>query len=231
MPPVVGPTASAVAARDGPAKPALRGWSHALALVGSVAATAALALRTREDAPRLLSMLVYGLSMIDLFAVSALYHLGRWEGRRRAIVRALDHANIFILIAGTYTPICVNVLSGWLRPTVLALIWALAIIGVAASVLTPSMPRRATVALYLGMGWAALIPAPRLAQALPGPAVALLLGGGLLYTAGAVVYARKWPDPAPRIFGFHEVFHLLVIAGSAAFLAAVWFWVLPFPRP
>jgi hemolysin III len=192
--------------------------------------TVALVLRSHDDLPRLLSMLVYGLSMIELYAVSAVYHLGAWQGRRRQIVRALDHANIFILIAGTYTPICVNVLSGWLRPTVLVLIWALAAVGVTLSVLAVAMPRWATTGLYLVMGWVAIIPAPSLVRDLPASAVALLVSGGLLYSAGAVIYALKRPNPLPRFFGFHEVFHLFVIAGSIAFLAAIWIWVMPFPR-
>lgn len=176
-------------------------------------------------------MLAYGLSMIELYAVSAVYHLRAWQGRGRGIVRALDHANIFILIAGTYTPFCVNVLSGWLGPTVLVLIWTLAAVGVMCSVLTLAMPRWATVALYLGMGWVAVVPSPSLVRVLPLTAVGLLVGGGLLYTTGAIIYARRWPDPLPSVFGFHELFHLFVVAGSAAFLATIWIWVVPFPRP
>jgi len=212
-------------------KPLLRGWSHALALVAAVAGTLGLALRSQDDLPRLLSMLAYGLSMIELYAVSAVYHLAWWQGRRGSVVRALDHANIFVLIAGTYTPFCVNVLSGWLRPALLLLIWTLAAIGLAFSVFTPAKPRWARVSLYLGMGWVAIVPAPRLVDLLPPPAVALLVVGGLLYTAGAVVYARRRPDPFPSVFGFHELFHLFVIAGSTAFFAAIWIWVMPFPRP
>ena len=122
-------------------------------------------------------------------------------------------------------------LSGWLRPAVLMLIWSLAAIGVTFSVLTLSMPRWATVALYLVMGWVAVVPAPSLVRLLPPPAVALLIAGGLLYTAGAIVYARRRPDPFPSIFGFHELFHLFVVAASTAFFAAIWVWVMPFPRP
>lgn len=213
-----------------PSRPLLRGWSHALALAGAVASTVALMDRSREDPPRMFSMLVYGLSMLSLYAVSAAYHLGLWQGRRR-LLRALDHANIFVVIAGTYTPICFNVLSGWLRPAVLVLVWTLAVLGAASSASTLALPRRATAGLYLGMGWVAIVPAPALLVVLPGPAIALLIVGGLLYSAGAVVYARRRPDPLPDIFGFHEVFHLLVVSASAAFLAVVWIWVLPFPRP
>jgi hemolysin III len=184
-----------------------------------------------EDPPRLLSMLVYGLSTIVLFATSAAYHIGPWHGRRYAVLRALDHANIFVVIAGTYTPFCVNVLSGWLGPTILVVIWALAAAGVTLSVTTLRLPRWATVALYVGMGWVAVVPAPSVVGLLPLAAVGTLVGGGLLYTAGAIIYARRRPDPLPTVFGFHELFHIFVIAGNAAFLAVIWIWVVPFPRP
>ncbi len=101
------------------AEPLLRGWFHAIAAVGSVSSTIGLLLQTLDDPIRLVSLLVFGLSMIELYTVSAIYHVGWWKGRRRTVLRALDHANIFVLIAGTYTPICVNVLSGWLRVAML----------------------------------------------------------------------------------------------------------------
>ncbi len=175
-------------------------------------------------------MLVYGLSMAAMFAVSATYHLGHWRPDRRRVLRALDHASIFVLIAGTYTPVAFYVLTGSERPAVLAAIWILAAAGVALSGRTLRLPRWATAALYVGMGWAALAPAPSVVRALPLPASATLALGGLCYTVGALVYARRWPDPLPRVFGFHEVFHLLVIGGAAAFAAAIWLWVAPFPR-
>ena len=212
------------------ARPLLRGWSHALALIASVPVTIALGVQSRDDAPRLISMLAYGLSMVGLYAISSVYHLGKWRGPRRQVVRALDHASIFVVIAGTYTPVCVNVLSGWMRPAVLLAIWSLAAVGVGCSVLTLSLPRWVTAGLYLAMGWVAVVPAPSLIRLLPLTAIACFLLGGLLYTVGAVVYSRRRPDPLPRVFGFHEVFHLLVIAGSMAFLASIWIWVIPFPR-
>ena len=211
-------------------KPLLRGWSHALATVATVVSTVALSLRSHDDLPRLASVLVYGASMIWLYAASAIYHIGSWRGRRRAVLRTLDHANIFIVIAGTYTPICVNVLSGWLRPTMLLLIWTLAATGAILSMVTVRLPRWVTVVVYLSMGWIALVPAPSLVRLLPTPAIVTLIGGGVLYTAGAVIYALRRPNPFPRVFGFHELFHLFVIGGSTAFLAAIWTWVMPFPR-
>lgn len=213
-----------------PAKPILRGWSHAVAAGAAVGATLILGAQTRDDSLRFISVLVYGVSLVLLFATSALYHVGSWSGRWRTILRAVDHANIFLVIAGTYTPICVIVLSGWLRSTVLGAVWAAAGLGIFFTVATLRLPRWLMASLYVATGWIALFPGPQLIALLPVPALVLLVAGGLLYTLGAVVYARRWPDPAPRVFGYHEVFHTFVIAGSLAFFLVIWVWVVPFPR-
>ena len=175
-------------------------------------------------------MLAFGLSMVEMYTVSAIYHIGRWQGRARTVLRSLDHANIFVLIAGTYTPICVNVLTGWWRITMLVVVWGMAAIGAAGSVFTLRFPRWLSTGLYIAMGWVSLFSAPALARLLPRPALGLLLGGGVLYTVGAVTYATRKPNPFPRVFGYHEIFHLFVIAGGASFLVAIWRWVVPFPR-
>ncbi|HZR98889.1 MAG TPA: hemolysin III family protein [Chloroflexota bacterium] len=224
------PPADPPTADPAPARPLLRGWSHAIAALGAIPALAALLWQALPDPPRAVSLLVYGVSMIQLLTVSASYHLHAWRPPVRAVLRALDHASIFLLIAGTYTPIAVNVLAGWERVAVLATVWALAAVGVACSLFTPRLPRWARTGLYLALGWVALLPAPSLVRALPALAVAGLLAGGLFYTAGALVYARRWPDPLPRVFGFHEVFHLLVLAGAATFAATIWIWIVPYPR-
>ncbi len=211
-------------------KPLLRGWFHAVAAVGAVVLTVLLCWQSRGDMPRLISMLVFGLSLLELYTVSATYHIGRWPERTRRVLRSFDHANIFVLIAGTYTPLCFNILDGWLRITILSIIWFLAVLGVAFSVLTLRMPRRVVASLYIGMGWVVVLALPAFLAVLPWSAVATLVLGGLLYTIGAVIYARRWPNPFPRILGFHEIFHLFVIAGSVAFAAGIWIWALPFPR-
>lgn len=211
-------------------KPLLRGWFHAAAAVGAVALTVILCWLSRGDIPRLISMLIFGLSMVELYTVSATYHIGRWPERTRRVLRSVDHANIFVLIAGTYTPLCFNILDGWLRITILSVIWFLAVLGIAFSVLTLRLPRWVGASLYIGMGWVALLAIPGFLAVLPWTAVSTLVLGGLLYTIGAVVYARRWPNPFPRILGFHEIFHLFVIAGSIAFAACIWIWALPFPR-
>jgi len=213
-----------------PLKPLLRGWFHALAAVAAVVVTVILCWQSRADPPRLLSLAVFGLSMIELYTVSAVYHIGRWPATTQRRLRALDHANIFVLIAGTYTPLCFNVLSGWLRPALLVTIWLLAASGMALATFTLHAPRWLTAALYVGMGWVAVLALPAFLAALSWSAVLVLVLGGLLYTAGAVVYASRRPNPFPRVLGFHEVFHLFVIAGGLAFTLAIWIWALPFPR-
>lgn len=215
---------------DIPVKPLLRGWSHTLAALASLLLTIVLCWRSHDDVPRLISLLIFGLSMLELYTISAIYHVGRWDGRSRRILRAIDHANIFVMIAGTYTPLCFNLLSGWLRPALLVVIWMLAALGAGLAVFTLHLPRWTTTALYIGMGWVVVLALPAFLAVIPWYGVAMLLLGGVLYTIGALIYARKYPDPFPRVFGFHEIFHLFVIAGSVAFASCIWFWALTIPR-
>jgi hemolysin III len=211
-------------------KPLLRGWLHVGAAVGSLFFTAVLVAVTWDDTPRMLTMLIFGLSMVELYAVSAVYHIGDWRPRVHRVLRSLDHANIFILIAGTYTPLCFNVLSGWVRPTVLALVWSIGAVGIFLAVFRPRLSRWAGTGLYIAMGWTAVTALPALIDALPPEPLWLLLLGGIFYTIGAVIYALKRPNPFPRVLGFHEIFHLFVIAGSIAMAAVIWIWVVPYPR-
>ena len=215
---------------DQPTKPLLRGWFHPFAALASLVATAILLYQTRHDLPRLVSLLIFGTSMVLLFAVSSVYHIGNWSPRVRAVLRAFDHSNIYLLIAGTYTPICVNVLSGWMRVFVLALVWTVAVAGISTSWLSTKLPKWATSGIYIAMGWIVLIPMPALLERLPASAIATLALGGGFYTIGGVVYALKRPNPVPHIFGYHEIFHLCVVAGSVFCAAMVWIWVVPFPR-
>src|SRR5713226_3153038 len=211
-------------------KPLLRGWFHAVAAACAVALTVVLCWLSWGDIPKLISMLIFGLSMIELYTISAIYHIGTWSEPRRRLLRAIDHANIFVLIAGTYTPLCFNILTGWVRVTILIVIWTLALVGIASSIFTLKLPRWTNAALYAGMGWVVILAIPAFLAVLPWIAVATLFLGGVLYTIGAVIYARKKPDPFPKVWGYHEVFHLFVILGSVAFATCVWIWALPFPR-
>lgn len=209
-------------------KPLLRGWIHAVATVAAIPLLIGLVARTAHDPARMVSMLVYGLGTIQLYAVSAVYHLGSWRGRWRARLRALDHANIFLMIAATYTPIGFTVLSGPLRVAVLLLIWALALTGMALTVSLLRRSRWLQTALYTGMGSIGVLLVGDLLNVLPLPAVGLIVAGGVLYISGAVVYALRWPDPIPHVFGFHEIFHVLVFGAGAAFATTIWVWVVPF---
>ncbi|PDW01332.1 PAQR family membrane homeostasis protein TrhA [Candidatus Chloroploca asiatica] len=209
-------------------KPLLRGWSHAVGAVAALIATVILLIQTFGDYPRFFALLVFGLSMILLYAVSAIYHLGNWPERQRIFWRTFDHANIFVFIAGAYTPIAVILLDGTMRIALLVVIWSLALVGAAASFFTLRMPRWGLILLYIGMGWISLILLPQMVQAISFQPVLLLIAGGLMYTIGALIYAFRWPNPLPRIFGFHEIFHLLVIAGTVAIATTIWIWVVPF---
>lgn len=209
-------------------KPLLRGWSHAVASVAAIPLAIGLAMRSAHDPARMASLLVYGVGAIQLYAVSAVYHLGSWKGRSRRILLALDHTNIFFMIAATYTPISVIVLAGPLRLIVLIVIWLQAALGALLTVLLLTTSRWKKTILYMSMGIIGLILLGNLLGKLPPAAISLLIAGSALYIFGGVVFALRRPDPMPRIFGYHEIFHALVICAGAAFAALIWFWVVPF---
>jgi hemolysin III len=168
------------------------------------------------DSPRgYVSAAIFATSLILLYTTSATYHLAPWPARARRIVMRFDHSMIFILIAGTYTPFCLIVVGDAWGIPMLSVVWTLAGLGGLLKTFWPDSPRWLGVALYLALGWIGIIAAWPLVTNLDPAGVALLAAGGLLYTIGSIVYARRWPDPFPRIFGYHEVFHAFVVAGSA----------------
>lgn len=201
-------------------KPRLRGVSHQYAFLVALAAGAALVVLARGGEARVVAG-VYALSLSAMFGASALYHRIDWSPRPAAWLRRLDHSMIFVLVAGTYTPFAVLVLAPALGWTVLAVVWGGALVGIVISLLWIDAPRWLTALLYVALGWVSIVVMPQLWDRAGVLAVALMATGGLLYTAGAVVYARRRPDPAPRVFGYHEVFHVLVIAAAAVHFAAV----------
>ena len=170
---------------------------------------------------------VYVVGTLTMFGVSSLYHCLRWRDRGRAIMRRLDHSAIFLAIAGAYTPIMAVALDGWQKVVVLCAAWGGAIVGMALEWLPLKVPRWLFTAIYVIVGWSAAVAFPQLYRNLGGVGFSLVLGGGLLYTLGAVVYALKRPDPWPAVFGFHEVFHLFTLAGAGCHLAAIAFYVVP----
>lgn len=206
--------------------PRLRGVSHAGAFVLAVVA-AVVIVRLAPAGEATAAAAIYGIALASLFGGSALYH--RWPGpaRFKPVLQRIDHSTIFVFIAATYTPIAVIVLHGVLVYVILAVAWVGAAAGVAFSLGWINAPRTVHAASYLVLGWLALIAVPQLLGELGVTPLVLLGAGGLLYSIGAVIYARQRPDPWPRTFGFHEIFHVLVIAAAAAQYAAVVGWVLP----
>jgi len=170
---------------------------------------------------------IFASSMILLYGTSATYHIITWGRRMRSLLKRLDHSMIFVLIAGTYTPFCLLVSNQAWGITLLATIWGVAAAGIVMKMAWPWAPRWLSVLIYASAGWMAAIAGVQIASWLGLLPLSLLAAGGILYTAGGFVYALRRPDPAPRIFGYHEVFHLLVIAGSAFHYATVAIYVLP----
>jgi hemolysin III len=206
--------------------PLLRGVSHAYAFwLALIAAAVLVALAPTWEAR--VASAVYGTGLCALFAASGLYHRWRWDPRWRPLLRRIDHSTIFVFIATSYVPIALLVLPGDLRIVVLVTVAAGALAGVVLTVAWISAPRWLTAAVYLALGWVSVITLPDLVERLDAAPMALIVAGGLLYSAGAVVYATRRPDPWPRTFGFHEVFHALVIAAAAAHFAAMAGWVVP----
>lgn len=201
-------------------KPRMRGWLHQgfaplMLLAGLVLVV--LAPRTAQRA----ACAAYLLSAVLLFTNSAFYHRGRWSPRAFGVFRRVDHANIFVFIAGSYTPLAVAMLHGRSLRVLLGLVWGCALLGVLFRVFWIQAPRWLYVALYVAMGWAAV---GWLGQfwRVGGPAVVLLIAaGGVVYTAGALVYALKRPDPWPETFGFHEVFHSCTVVAAVCHYVAI----------
>jgi hemolysin III len=195
-------------------RPVLRGWLHLVTF--PLAALAGALLTVLAPSGQLRSAVaVFGVSSALLFGVSALYHRGHWGPRAAAVLKRLDHANIFLIIAGTYTPFAVVLLPPGPAQTLLWIVWSGAVAGVAFRVCWVGAPRWLYVPVYVALGWVAVAYLPWFADA--GPAVlALIVAGGLLYTAGGVVYGLRRPDPNPRWFGFHEVFHALTVVAFGA---------------
>jgi hemolysin III len=210
----------------GPVKPRLRGVSHAYAFFVSVGCGVALILAASDGRARLAAT-IYALAVSALLGTSALYHTVTWRPRARRWMRRLDHSMIFVLIAGTYTPVALLALKGSLASTILIVVWAGALGGVVFKLIWIDAPKWLFAAVYIALGWVAASVFGELPAAIGWLGVAGLAAGGLLYTIGAIVYASGRPNPSPRVFGYHEVFHALVIAAAALHYAVIAFAVLP----
>jgi len=209
-----------------PVKPRLRGVSHEYAFFVSLGCGAALILAA-SDAKARLAASIYAGAVSALLGTSALYHRVTWRPRARRWMRRLDHSMIFVLIAGTYTPVALLALKGSLADTILIVVWAGAIGGIVFKLVWIDAPKWVIALVYLALGWVSAAIVGELPAAIGWLGVAGLAGGGLLYMIGAVVYASGWPNPSPKVFGYHEVFHALVLAAAALHYAVIAFAVLP----
>jgi hemolysin III len=182
---------------------------------------------TANGASARVSTVIYAAGICTMLGVSTLYHRVPWGHRARSVMSRLDHTTIFVGIAATYTPVGVLALDSWYRLAVLSLVWVGAVVGALLVWLRPQASRILSAAVYAVVGWAALVAIPQLFHGLGAVGFGLILGGGVAYTLGAVVYALRWPDPWPRVFGFHEVFHACTLVGVGTHLAAIGLVVVP----
>ena len=206
--------------------PRLRGVTHAYAFWLALVAAGALIVLTPAGAPRVAAA-IYGAGLCAVFGGSGLYHRWRWHPRWRPLLRRIDHSTIYVFIAACYTPVGMLVLSGATRWLVLITVWAGALLGVAFSVAWISAPRALSSATYIALGWVAVMAFPQLLSELPATPLVLIGTGGVLYTIGAIVFALGRPNPWPRVFGFHEIFHVFVILAAIAHFIAIAGWIVP----
>jgi hemolysin III len=208
-------------------KPRLRGVSHEWAFFVSLVLGAGLIVAAKTPKATL-AVAVYAVSLSALLGTSALYHRVNWKRPEvRRWMRRLDHSMIFFLIAGTYTPFALLVLNGPLADAILVVVWGGALIGAIVEMVWIEHPKWVAALVYMSLGWVAAVAFPGMWQEMGVAGTLLVAVGGLLYTVGAVVYATQRPNPNPRVFGYHEIFHALVIAAAAAHFAAIAFFALP----
>jgi hemolysin III len=204
--------------------------THGAGVLFGIVALVVLLVLSEGEPWRTVAFSVYGGSMIALYLASSVMHGAKVGERWLRRLRLLDHAAIFLLIAGTYTPVALVLLRveapgwGW---SLFGVAWGFALLGVVFKLFWLEAPRWLSTVLYVGMGWMAAVAIVPLLQALPWTGIGWLLGGGLAYSLGAVVYATKWPNPWPRRFGYHEIWHLFVLAGSAFHFVLMLHYVLP----
>jgi hemolysin III len=208
-----------------PARPRWRGRIHQVAFFVSIPAGLALVALADGWIARVAAG-VYALSLIAVFGSSAAYHRGDWTPAALRRMKRLDHSMIFVLIAGSYTPVALLVLHGPWSVVILSVVWAGAVAGITLKLVRIDGFSVLTATLYMTMGWLALVAIPQLVQEMPLSALVLTVVGGLLYTAGAIVFALRRPDPAPAVFGYHEVWHAFMVAAAACHFAMIWILVL-----
>lgn len=218
--------ASVTVAAASVVRPRFRGVSHRIAFFLALPLAVLLSFEVETTAGRI-AAIAFGTSAAAMFGASALYHGVTWADDKRRWLRRLDHAGIYALIAGTYTAVGLLVLDGAWRAAVLGIVWAGAAAGIALKFLWVDGPKWLSAAIGISLGWVAVVVFPQIVDGVGFAGAALLLAGGIAYTAGALVYALRRPDPVPAVFGYHEVFHALVIVAVACQYSTIAFYVLP----
>jgi hemolysin III len=208
-----------------PVKPRYRGVLHQGAFVASII-VAPLLLLSADTSRSRVAAAVFASSVAACFGASALYHRVTWAPPVRRWMRRVDHAGVYLLIAGTYTPVSLLVLDGAWGHVILVVVWSGTLAAILLKFVWVDAPTWVAAAVGLTLGWVAVVALPQLLERLEPSALTLLIAGGLLYSAGAVVYARRKPDPLPSVFGYHEVFHALTIAAAACQYVAIAFFVV-----
>jgi hemolysin III len=203
------------------------GLTHLGAAVVAAIGCVGLLILGRGNVYKEISLLVYGTSLVLMFCASAAYHLVKAEPRVVLVLRKLDHAAIYLLIAGTYTPICLHYFNGFWRWGLLGIIWGLALLGIVIKFFMINAPRWLTTLIYLIMGWMAILGTREMLASLPVGALLWLLFGGVFFTSGAIIYMLKRPDFYPGIFGFHELWHIFVILGCLSHFIVVAAYIAP----
>jgi hemolysin III len=194
--------------------PLLRGWLHLVCFVISVPAGLLVVTSAHTPVART-AAIIYAIGVSALFGVSALYHRRVWSVAARPRMKRVDHATIFVMIAATYSPLCLLALGGTLGTVVFVVIWACATTGVICAATGIAEKAVVGLAMYIGMGWGMALVFPQLTRVLSTGQLVLIVAGGVLYTVGGIFLGTRWPDPFPAVFGYHELWHLMVVAAAA----------------
>lgn len=201
--------------------------THFISFVAAIVGLVILIILCKNSLSKLVTMTIYGVSMILLYGASSLYHWVRTTPQKELLLKKIDHIAIYFLIAGSYTPVFYYGLEGSWRWAMLISVWSLALLGMALKIWFIHAPRYVSSAFYVSLGWIALVPFLQLIKHLPMGAIILMAVGGVLYTIGAVIYATKVFDFFPKRFGFHEIFHLFIAAGSIVHFIMILIYIVP----
>ncbi|MHB8074212.1 PAQR family membrane homeostasis protein TrhA [Desulfosporosinus fructosivorans] len=202
-------------------------WTHFISFVAAIVGLVILIILCKNSLSKLVTMTIYGVSMILLYGASSLYHWVQTTPQKELLLKKIDHIAIYFLIAGSYTPVFYYGLQGSWRWAMLISVWSLAVLGMALKIWFIHAPRYVSSAFYVSLGWIALVPFLQLIKNLPMGAIILMAVGGVLYTMGAVIYATKIFDFFPKRFGFHEIFHLFIAAGSIVHFIMILVYIVP----